>query len=57
MRLPQVVVTRGLGQCASGRFVRMKRQRDERDEAVGFVLRIAELQQMVDALLGVSTWP
>ena len=36
---------------------RMEGERDEREEAAGLVLLLAQSDQVVDALLGVSMWP
>ena len=49
--IAQVVVARWAWECAtSARIVRVKRQRDEGNEAVGFVLQLAQFQQVIDAL-------
>ena len=40
----------GLGQVREAGVFRMKRQRDEGHEAVGFVLQVAQRQQVLDAL-------
>ena len=45
----QIVVAGGLRNVRKRRIVRMKRQRNEGDEAVGFVLRFAQLHEVVDA--------
>src|SRR5216683_134345 len=47
----QVVVARRLRNVRERGVIRMKRQRDERHEAVGLVLQLAQLDEVVDALL------
>ncbi len=48
--LPQVEHAGGLRQVLQRRVLRMKRQRDERLEAVRVVLQRAQLQQVIDAV-------
>ncbi len=46
----EVGVARGLGNVREPGVIGMEGQRDEGDEAVGLVLQLAELEQVVDAL-------